>query len=100
MTSKSYSDYKTPNEILVAPELNTETKLELLNRWKADEEALQRAASEGLNNGVSPNLQTVQKALTTLVSSDKPANLETTLENADLSSAAKQVQGIFGTKSS
>jgi len=44
---KSYSDYNTPNDILIAPKLNIETKLNLLNKWKADEESLQRAASEG-----------------------------------------------------
>jgi len=100
MTDKSYSNYDTPSDILIAPELNTDAKLDMLNKWKADEEALQRAASEGLNNGVTPRLQAVQKALTALKTSDTPAMLEAALDNADFSSAAKQVKGIFGTKPS
>ena len=59
MTGKSYSDYDTPNDILIAPELSAETKSDLLNKWKTDEEALQRAASEGLDNGVTSNLRGV-----------------------------------------
>lgn len=66
MTDLNYSDYDTPNAVVKDKTLSREEKVSFLKKWKADEEALQRATSEGLNGGETSELRDVQKALDSL----------------------------------
>ena len=100
MTKSDYSNYDTPNSIVMDEGLSREEKMELLNKWKADEEALQRAASEGLNGGEAPNLRKVQKAIDHLQNDKSESPLSSTLETADMKPLKANVEGIFGTRSS
>lgn len=63
MTELSYSDYDMPDTVVKDRTLSFDEKMSLLKKWKADEEALQRAASEGLGGGETSKLRDVQKAI-------------------------------------
>ncbi len=99
MTNNNYSNYSNPNELIRDTSLSRERKLALLSRWKIDEEALQRATSEGLNGGYKSQLRSVQKAIDTLSADTDSDALTDSVEQANLSSLKQQVVGIFGTNS-
>lgn len=97
--TQDYKRYDSPKAIETDQDLSTEKKIELLKIWMADEEALLRATSEGLNGGRKPKLKDVQAALSNLTGDDAHSRLETSLQAADLVPLKNQVDGIFGTKS-
>lgn len=100
MTNLEYSKYAKPDDVLSSTSLNQKQKVELLKKWAVDEEALQRAAAEGLNGGESHNLQAVQNALTRAKELARASPLEQSLQDANLEPATQQLDGIFGTKPS
>ena len=62
-TDKNYQDYETPTQLITDSALTLDDKIHLLEYWVEGEEALARAASEGLSGGEQGNLALVQKAL-------------------------------------
>lgn len=60
-----YDKYASPTELLLDKDLSFDEKTELLVLWCDDEEALMRAASEGMGGGERPQLKQVQQALKT-----------------------------------
>ena len=100
MTNLSYSNYHSPADILEDEMLTRDTMLSLLRRWKEDENALHRAAAEGLNGGKRSRLRSVQKAIDELLSQSELNPLSAVLSKADLTPLEEQVLGIFGTKQS
>lgn len=51
--------YETPNALAQDSRFSVEERLEILKAWQANEEALHRAANEGLDGGERPHLQLV-----------------------------------------
>ena len=62
-TNKTYQDYETPTQLISDRDLMLDEKIQLLESWVESEEALARAAAEGLSGGEQGNLARVQKAL-------------------------------------
>ena len=62
----AYENYNDPSEIVTTSSLKLEEKYDLLKQWQADEEALLRSTSEGLDGGERSDLRRVQLALKTL----------------------------------
>ena len=64
------SVFKSPEDVLVAPELSTEEKRSILVRWEADAEPLLRATEEGMppadNRSPAELLRAVQAAMLSL----------------------------------
>lgn len=60
-----YDKYDSPTELLADTSLTQDKKIELLEAWCADEEALIRASDEGLDGGERPDLRHIQLALET-----------------------------------
>ena len=58
-----YEKYGTPATLVADENLSNNEKIRLLEIWRDDEEALARAAAEGLNGGEDNNLANVLKAL-------------------------------------
>ena len=56
------SAYPSP-EYLAKSDLSHAQKIRLLERWKSDEEALLRAAGEGMSGGEQPMIVRVDRAL-------------------------------------
>ena len=69
-TDKTYQDYETPTQLISDRNLTRGEKINLLERWVENEEALARAATEGLAGGEQGNLALVQKALLGLKDDD------------------------------
>jgi hypothetical protein len=59
------SAYPSP-EYLAQSDLSHAQKLRLLERWKADEEALMRATGEGMGGGQPTMIARVERALESL----------------------------------
>ena len=98
MADITYKNYETPDQILNDDNLSVEIKNDLLKTWKVDEEALQRAASEGLNGGEYAQLQAVQKALSSLSKTESSTPLTSALKAAEFPAVKDNDSGIFGTK--
>lgn len=69
-----YENYGTPAALLADENLSDKEKVRLLEVWRDDEEALIRAASEGLNGGEDNALAEVLKALKKLKPEDEINN--------------------------
>lgn len=63
MADLNHTDFETPKDVLDDETLSKAEKLNLLKRRAIDEEALQRAESEGLTGGSPSNLRAVQAAI-------------------------------------
>jgi hypothetical protein len=63
------SAYPSP-EYLAKSDLSHAQKVRLLERWKADEEALMRAAGEGMSGGEQPMVARVERVLEELRASE------------------------------
>lgn len=61
LTPEKY--YETPADIAGDARWSTVQKREILQAWKSNEEALLRAASEGLDGGERPHLRQVTEEL-------------------------------------
>jgi hypothetical protein len=55
--------FKRPMDVVAAEDIGVAEKLAILEAWKADERALQRAEDEGMGGGEHAHLQKVQTAL-------------------------------------
>jgi hypothetical protein len=53
-------------DVIAAVDIATMEKLAILKAWEADEQALQRAESEGMGGGEHSHLHRVREALTRL----------------------------------
>ena len=62
-----YGKYSSPEDLVDDDTLRRDEKIEMLNQWREDEEALQRATEEGMEGGERPNLKRVQNALNGLL---------------------------------
>lgn len=62
-----HGKYTSPTDLLRDETLSHDQKVEMLNQWREDEEALQRATEEGMEGGERPDLKRVQNALNTLL---------------------------------
>lgn len=59
--------YETPTELLNDDSLNRAEKIEMLEQWRDDKEALMRAADEGMEGDFRADfLKQIEKALTSL----------------------------------
>ncbi|MDP3495479.1 MAG: hypothetical protein Q8R82_20415 [Hyphomonadaceae bacterium] len=59
--------YKTPNDLLADRRLSTDEKIQLLESWRDDKEALMRASSEGMPGpSRSEVLRLIENALLSL----------------------------------
>jgi hypothetical protein len=96
MTSLSYSDYESPQAILFDGALPATVKMALLESWRDDAEALQRAESEGLQGGSDSPLREVQKAIIALAKDSPFTELPPHLSRANFPMIEKQVSGVFG----
>ncbi|WP_409432260.1 hypothetical protein ACJ3XI_08555 [Litorimonas sp. RW-G-Af-16] len=65
-----YDNYNTPADIQNASNLSKDEKLEILEKWEADEMALIRAASEGLSGGEDNQLKQVRNAIAAVKEQD------------------------------
>lgn len=71
-----YDKYGSPATLVADEILSDKEKVRLLEIWRDDEEALARAAAEGLDGGKDNHLADVLKALMKL-KSDKEINNQT-----------------------
>ena len=55
--------YDAPRIVVDDPSLKRSQKIEILTAWKSNEEALLRAAGEGMGGGERPHLQDAVSAL-------------------------------------
>lgn len=59
--------YKTPTELLSDDSLSRDAKVEMLEQWREDKEALMRASDEGMQGDFrSDFLSKIENALTSL----------------------------------
>jgi len=70
-----YEKYGSPAKLAGDSGLSHAKKVELLGKWRDDENALIRASAEGLNGGEDNNLRDVLKALKELMPEDKLNNI-------------------------
>lgn len=65
--------YKTPTELMSDESLSRDEKIEMLEQWREDKEALMRASDEGMHgNFRSEFLTKIQNALTSLKEGSSP----------------------------
>jgi hypothetical protein len=60
------SEFKRPMDVVGASDITVADKLAVLRAWEVDEQALQRAESEGMGGGEHAHLHRVKEALTRL----------------------------------
>jgi hypothetical protein len=58
--------FRRPMDVIAASDIAVTEKLAILKAWEADEQALQRAESEGMGGGEHSHLHRVREALTSL----------------------------------
>jgi hypothetical protein len=62
-----FGKYDTPNDVLLDENLSSEEKIEMLEHWREDKEALARASSEGMTGDDRAHvLKAIENALTSL----------------------------------
>lgn len=62
-----FGKYDAPNDILLDENLSSEEKIEMLEHWREDKEALARASSEGMAGDDRAHiLKAIENALTAL----------------------------------
>jgi len=60
-------NYASPQELLIDENLSVEEKIELLEQWRDDKEALSRASDDGMPGNARPGLlREITKALIAL----------------------------------
>lgn len=57
------ASFRRPMDVIAAVDIATMEKLAILKAWEADEQALQRAESEGMGGGEHSHLHRVREAL-------------------------------------
>lgn len=66
------ASFRRPMDVIAAVNIATMEKLAILKAWEADEQALQRAESEGMGGGEHSHLHRVREALTRLEGERSP----------------------------
>ena len=62
-----FGNYNTPDDLLADMSLSTDEKIELLESWRDDKEALMRASGEGMQGpSRSEALRSIERALIAL----------------------------------
>ncbi|WP_424137564.1 hypothetical protein [Roseomonas chloroacetimidivorans] len=62
-----FGNYETPKDVLLDKSLSTEEKVEVLEQWREDKEALARASSEGMvGDDRAHILKAIEDAITSL----------------------------------
>ncbi|MBY0511278.1 MAG: hypothetical protein K2P94_14140 [Rhodospirillaceae bacterium] len=69
--------FKTPKEVLLHPDLNRKTKIDILRQWEVDARLLSVAEEENMTQGESSHLGAVVSALIALDDENKRADTET-----------------------
>ena len=65
--------YKTPTELMSDESLSRDEKIEMLEQWREDKEALMRASDEGMQGDFRSDFLTkIQNALTSLKEGSPP----------------------------
>lgn len=64
--------FRRPMDVIAAVDIAAAEKRAILKAWEADEQALQRAESEGMGGGEHSHLHRVREALTRLESERFP----------------------------
>lgn len=68
-------EFETPAKLVASPRLSVEEKERVLEAWAQDAEALQQAASEGMQGGEQPRLSQIEAARM-LLTRDQVKNAE------------------------
>jgi hypothetical protein len=68
--------FKSPREVLSAPELSDDERRKILEQWKLDAERLEESANENMSGGERSYLSDVSKALTELDEKKKRATAD------------------------
>lgn len=62
-----FANYETPNDVLLDESISVEEKIEVLEHWREDKEALARASGEGMaGDDRSHVLKAIENALISL----------------------------------
>ncbi len=96
----TYRKYENPSQLAANPDLSREKKISILEKWRQDEIALQRASSDGMSGGHAPKLKTIENALAILSDRNGDLSLSTVLDVADMPTLERQVEGVLGTNPS